>query len=122
MENSETSQDLARSEGKVRFLLQSVTHLVPSRDRDEKLSFIKNVICQLHWRRDFDWNRERMYPYGDDIGLKNRNCFYLIDHHGHDHTAQEEKYQSYGISGRESPSQADKAPSVHMNENLPFGI
>lgn len=45
------------------------------------------------------------------------------------------KYQSYGISGRESPyksdplshlisplAQADKAPSVHMNENLPFWI
>lgn len=46
-----------------------------------------------------------------------------------------EKHQSYGISGRESPcksdplnhlisplAQADKAPSVHMNENPPLRI
>ncbi|KAL7785349.1 hypothetical protein V8C43DRAFT_291194 [Trichoderma afarasin] len=45
------------------------------------------------------------------------------------------KYQSYGISGRESPyksdplshlisplAQADKAPNVYMNENLPLRI
>ncbi|KAL6806921.1 hypothetical protein GGI42DRAFT_319708 [Trichoderma sp. SZMC 28013] len=90
MESPETPQLIAKSEAKVRIFLESATHLVPGRDRDEKLSFIKNLVCQRHWRRDFEWNQERMYPDGD-FGLKNRRCFFLIDHHGHDHTVQEEK-------------------------------
>ncbi|KAM6486356.1 hypothetical protein HDV62DRAFT_350745 [Trichoderma sp. SZMC 28011] len=91
MENSETPQLVAKSEVKVRIFLESVTHLVPDRDRDENLSFIKDVVCQRHWKRDFDWNQERMYPYGDDFSLKNRKFFFLIDHHGHDHAVQEGK-------------------------------
>ncbi|PKK53723.1 hypothetical protein CI102_2381 [Trichoderma harzianum] len=115
VENPETLQVMAKSEGKVRIFLESVTHLVPGRDRDEKLSFIKNIVCQLHWKRDFDWSQERMYPYGDDFGLKNRNCFFLIDHHGDDHTAQEESVPViwYKWTGESL---------VHKNENLPLRI
>lgn len=104
---------------------------MPDRDRDKNLSFIENVVCQRHWKRDFDWNQKRMYPYGDDFSLKNRNCFFLIDHHGHDHAVQEGKVpviwykwmgESLQVGSFESSdltlAQADKAPSVHMNEYL----
>ena len=91
MESSAAPQPEANSAGKVRILLQSATHLVPSDDREEKLDFVKNVVCQHHWQRDFDRTQERRYPHGDDFGPKNRKCFFLIDHHGHDHTAGEEK-------------------------------
>ncbi|KAL6805172.1 hypothetical protein J3E68DRAFT_421460 [Trichoderma sp. SZMC 28012] len=112
MENPET---LAKSEDKVRIVLQPATHLVHGRNRDEELSFMKNIVCQLHWKRDFDCSQERMYPCGDDFDLKNRKCFFLIDHHGHDHTVQEEKVPViwYKWTGESL---------VHMNENLPLRI
>ncbi|EHK26893.1 uncharacterized protein TRIVIDRAFT_62694 [Trichoderma virens Gv29-8] len=115
MENPETPQLVSKSEGKVRVLLESVTHLVPGSDRDEKLSFVKNIVCQRHWKRDFDRSQERMYPYGDFFGLKNRNCFFLIDHHGHDHTVQEEEVPViwYKWTGESL---------IHMNDTLPLWI
>ncbi|KAH8685143.1 hypothetical protein BGZ61DRAFT_356160 [Ilyonectria robusta] len=91
MESSAAQPPVANSTGKVRILLQTITHLVPGSDRPEKLAFIQNTVCQHHWKRDYDFAQERWYPYRDYFGLKNRKCFFLIDHHGHDHTIQEEK-------------------------------
>lgn len=93
MEKPETPQPVAESaQGKVRIVLESVTHLIlPGSDRDEKIRFIKHLVCQRQWSRDFDRNQERIYMHGDYFGLENRKCFFLIDHHGYDHIAQEEK-------------------------------
>ncbi|KAI9164100.1 hypothetical protein HJFPF1_05736 [Paramyrothecium foliicola] len=89
MENQETPPD-ENSSRKVRVLLETYTHLVPGMDRGEKLAFIKNIVCQHYWKRDMDYEQERWYPYRDDFGLENVHCFFLIDHHGHDHTVEEE--------------------------------
>lgn len=91
MENSALPQPEENSADKMRILLQSTTHLVPGDDREEKLDFIRNMVCQIYWQRDFDRAQERWYAHGDDFALKNRKCFFLIDHHGHDHTVKEEK-------------------------------
>ncbi|CAH0047125.1 unnamed protein product [Clonostachys solani] len=85
------AQSVANSAGKVRILLQTVTHLVPGSERHEKLDFVLNIVCQHHWQRDFDFEQERWSSYRDDFGLDKRRCFFLIDHHGYDHTIQEEQ-------------------------------
>ncbi|KAL7929146.1 hypothetical protein V8C35DRAFT_331915 [Trichoderma chlorosporum] len=115
MEQPATPQLMTKSERKVRILLESVTYLVPGSDRGKKLDFVRNVVCQRHWKRDFDWSQERMYPYGDFFGLKNRKCFFLIDHHGHDHTVQEEKVPViwYKWTGESL---------VHINDTFPLWI
>lgn len=77
--------------GKMRILLQTVTHLVPGNDYGEKITFIQNLVRHHQWQRDYDVDQERWYPYRDYFGLPNRRCFFLIDHHGHDHTVEEEK-------------------------------
>ncbi|RMJ15869.1 hypothetical protein CDV36_004475 [Fusarium kuroshium] len=91
MESSAVPQPVTNSTGKVRILLQSVTHLVPGSDRGEKLDFVQNTVCQHHWQRDFDRSQERWYSRGDYFGLKNRKCYFIIDHHGQDHTIEEEE-------------------------------
>jgi hypothetical protein len=90
MDNS-AAKSLATSTGKVRILLQTVTHLVPGNDRGEKFTWIQNTVCQHQWQRDFDRDQERFFPYHDYFGLRDVHCFFLIDHHGHDHAIQEEK-------------------------------
>ncbi|RSM19530.1 hypothetical protein CDV31_001690 [Fusarium ambrosium] len=106
---------MTNSTGKVRILLQSVTHLVPGSDRGEKLDFVRNIVCQHHWQRDFDRDQERWYAHGDNFGLKNRKCYFLIDHHGHDHTVEEEEVPVlwYKWTGESL---------VRVNEELPHKI
>mgnify|MGYP005988769447 FL=1 len=70
--------------------LETVTHLVPGNDRGEKLQFVQNIVCNHIWQRDFDRDQDRMWPRGDKFGLENRNCYFVIDHHGHDHTIEED--------------------------------
>ncbi|RSL72946.1 hypothetical protein CEP53_000948 [Fusarium sp. AF-6] len=112
MESSAAPQPEANSAGKVRILLQSATDLVPGSDRGEKLTFVQNIVCQHHWQRDFDRSQERWYSHGDDFGLKNRKCYFIIDHHGQDHTIEEEEvpvlwYKWTGVS------------LIRVNEELP---
>ncbi|KAI5456677.1 hypothetical protein BGZ63DRAFT_417646 [Mariannaea sp. PMI_226] len=81
MESSAAPQPaLENSAGKVRILLQTFTHLVPGSDLPQHL-----------WKRDFDSAQERIIPYRDHFGLDKIECFFLFDHHGHDHTVPEEK-------------------------------
>lgn len=75
---------------RVRILLQTRTHLVPGYDRQEKINFLQNKVCQLHWQRDFDYNQERYWLHHDYFGLKDIECSLLVDHHGYDHTVQED--------------------------------
>jgi hypothetical protein len=77
--------------GKVRILLQTVTHLVPGNDREGKLHFIRNLTARRQWKRLFDWDQERMWPYHDDFGLDNIKCFFLIDHRGHNHDTTDDQ-------------------------------
>ncbi|KAK0764334.1 hypothetical protein N5P37_003733 [Trichoderma harzianum] len=66
--------------GPVRILVQTVTSLVPGNDYWQRILYIRNIICQYHWNRDFDWDKDRWNSYGDDFGYENRNCYFLIDH------------------------------------------
>ncbi|QYS93775.1 hypothetical protein H0G86_001143 [Trichoderma simmonsii] len=66
--------------GPVRILVQTVTSLVPGNDYGQRIDFIRNIVCQHHWNRDFVWNKDRWNSYGDDFGYENRNCYFLIDH------------------------------------------
>ncbi|KEY71903.1 hypothetical protein S7711_11474 [Stachybotrys chartarum IBT 7711] len=90
MEIAATPLHTGDHKAKVRILLQTLTHLVPGEDRGEKLDFIENLIAQHHWKRDFDRDQERLFLYHDDFGLDNIRCYFLIDHHGYDHTVEEE--------------------------------
>ncbi|CAH0001000.1 unnamed protein product [Clonostachys byssicola] len=115
MESSAVPQPTASASGKVRILLQTITHLVPGSDRAEKLDFIDNLICQHLWKRNFDNTQERRYFYHDYFGLDNVECYFLIDHHGHDHTVEEEKVPVlwYKWTGESL---------VHINQELPSQI
>jgi hypothetical protein len=70
------------SAGPVRILVQTVTHLVPGNDFAERVEYMQNLICQHHWKRDFDWDQDRWNGYGHQFAFRNRNCYFLIDH-GH---------------------------------------
>ncbi|KAL6698027.1 hypothetical protein J3F84DRAFT_406364 [Trichoderma pleuroticola] len=66
--------------GPVRILVQTVTSLVPGNDYGQRIDHIRNIVCQYHWNRDFDWDKGRWNSYGDQFGYENRNCYFLIDH------------------------------------------
>ncbi|KAK4081614.1 uncharacterized protein Triagg1_2355 [Trichoderma aggressivum f. europaeum] len=66
--------------GPVRILVQTVTNLVPGNDYGQRVGYIRNIICQYHWNRDFDASKDRWNSYGDNFGYENRNCYFLIDH------------------------------------------
>ncbi|KAI0469475.1 hypothetical protein F4859DRAFT_486771 [Xylaria cf. heliscus] len=72
----------------VRILVETATHLVPGSFSSDKVERMRNVICQHHWRRDFDGGTDRCYVYGvggDDPtrgraeGDRGRVCFFLVD-------------------------------------------
>lgn len=92
--NAPQPQAGSTSTGKLRVLLQTRTHLLPGDDREERLTFMRNTVCQHVLNRDFDRAQERWFPYRDHFGLHDCECFFLIDHHGYDHTttgAEEEE-------------------------------
>lgn len=68
--------------GPVRILVQTVTHLVPGNNYMERVEYMRNLICQHHWKRDFNRDQERWNVHGDEFAFPNRNCYFLIDH-GH---------------------------------------
>ncbi|VUC32224.1 unnamed protein product [Clonostachys rosea] len=111
MESSVVLQPTTSATGKVRILLQTIAHLVPGSDREEKLTFIDNLICRHFWKRDFDRDQERRFFYHDCFGLDNVECFFLVDHHGYDHTVEEEMVPVlwYKWTG-ESPRKLKKWP------------
>ena len=64
----------------IRILVQTKTHLVPGDEYAERVDRMRNLICQHHWNRDFDWNQDRWNVYGADFGFDDRNCYFLVDH------------------------------------------
>jgi hypothetical protein len=66
----------------VRILVQTITDLVPGNDYAERVEYMRNLICQQHWNRNFDWDQDRWNVYGDHFAYEKRNCYFLIDH-GH---------------------------------------
>lgn len=83
-------QPVANSTPKMRILLQTITHLKLGDVYGDRITFIQNTLCRHLFKRDFDHAQERLFPFRDDFGLNNVKCFFLLDHHGHDHTTQEE--------------------------------
>ncbi|KAF4973625.1 hypothetical protein FZEAL_9269, partial [Fusarium zealandicum] len=72
----------------VRILVQTVTHLVPGNHYGERVEYMRNLICQHHWNRDFDWDQDRWNIHGNDFAIPNRNCYFLIDH-GHSEPSED---------------------------------
>ena len=44
------------------------------------VGYVRNLICQRHWNRDFDWHWDRWNVYGHEFSYENRNCYFLVDH------------------------------------------
>lgn len=65
-----------------RILVQTKTHLVPGNGYHERQLFMMNLMCQLHWKRNYHPRQDRWYVRGARFAYKNRRCFFLIDH-GH---------------------------------------
>jgi hypothetical protein len=63
-----------------RILVQTETHLVPGDDYHQRCLFLLDLICQLHWNRDFDPDQDRWSVYGAWFGYVNRPCYFLVDH------------------------------------------
>ena len=83
----------------VRILVQTVTNLVPGNHYGERVEFMRNLICQHHWNRDFDWDKDRWNAYGDYFSYDNRNCYFLIDH-GHSESSEDPPLLWYKWTGK----------------------
>ncbi|KAJ9132345.1 hypothetical protein NKR23_g11307 [Pleurostoma richardsiae] len=62
-----------------RILVQTKTHLVPGDKYEERCQRMKNLICQFHWKRDFDPNQDRWHAQAA-FGLDDKSCYFLLDH------------------------------------------
>ncbi|CAG9998556.1 unnamed protein product [Clonostachys byssicola] len=74
-------QPVENSTPTMRVLLQTIANLVLG---DVYVRFVDI------FKRDFDHAQERLFPFHDNFGLNNLKCFSLLNHHGHDHTIQED--------------------------------
>lgn len=69
----------------VRILVETVTHLVPGHVYPERVKCMQNIVCQHHWGRDFDDEKDRCYVYGlggrqqSGEGERGHVCFFLVD-------------------------------------------
>jgi hypothetical protein len=70
----------ARLTGPVRIVVQTATHLVPGDAYFGKCEFMRNKICQAHWKYDWDYRQHRWAVYGSDFAFANRRCYFVIDH------------------------------------------
>lgn len=66
--------------GPCRLLLETHTHLVHGDEWVKKVKFLRNIVCNSHFNRDFDPQQDRYYLEGDDFGLPSRPCYLLVDH------------------------------------------
>lgn len=67
----------------VRIVVQTKTHLVKGNGYFERIEFMQNLICQRHWKRNFQFgpqSRDRWDVYGGRFGYDNRDSFFLLDH------------------------------------------
>lgn len=63
----------------MRILVQTKTHLVPGAYYGDKITGMRNLICQHVLHRDFVLGHDRMEGLGLEFGYENRTCFFLID-------------------------------------------
>jgi len=63
-----------------RILVSTVTHLVPGEGFFERTRFIRNLVTQYHWNRDFKTGEDRFEAYNAVFAFANRPCYFLIDH------------------------------------------
>lgn len=66
--------------GPVRILVQTRTHLVPGDVYGEKIEYMRNMICQHAWNRNYIRGPDRWNCYGADFGYPDRTCYFLVDH------------------------------------------
>lgn len=64
----------------VRILISTTTRLVPGNGYFERTEFIRNLVSQYHWKRDFEWGLDRFDTYNAKFGYDYRKCYFLIDH------------------------------------------
>ena len=64
----------------LRILVQTKTDLVPGNGYEERVENMRNLICQHHWKRDFDEHQDRWNVYGQQFGYERRTCYFLVDH------------------------------------------
>jgi len=63
----------------VRILVSTATHLVPGDGFFERTAFMRNLIGQYHWNRDFK-DCDRFEAYNATFGYDNRKCYFVLDH------------------------------------------
>jgi len=83
----------------LRILVQTVTNIVPGNDYAERVEYMRNLICQHHWNRDFDRDQDRWNVYGHHFGYETRNCCFLIDH-GHSESSEDPPVLWYKLTGK----------------------
>ena len=64
----------------LRKLVQTKTDLVPGNGYEERLENRRNLICQHHWKRDFDKHQDRWNVYGHEFSYERRTCYFLVDY------------------------------------------
>ncbi|KAI1486683.1 hypothetical protein F5X96DRAFT_673410 [Biscogniauxia mediterranea] len=64
----------------LRILVQSKTHLIPGHDYHERCTYMRNLICQHVWGRNYDYDQDRWNTYGTDFAYEGKTCFFLVDH------------------------------------------
>ncbi|KAI0431209.1 hypothetical protein F5Y09DRAFT_330513 [Xylaria sp. FL1042] len=67
--------------------------------RPLRILYMRNLICQHHWNRDFDRYQDRWNVYGHEFGYENRNCYFLIDH-GHSESPEDPPVLWYKWTGK----------------------
>lgn len=51
-------------------LVHTTTSRVPGNGRWERVVFMRNLICQHHWNRDFDWDQDRWHSQAMNSAMK----------------------------------------------------
>ena len=64
----------------LRILVQTKTDLVPGNGYEERVENMRNLICQHHWKRDFDKHQDRWNVYGHEFSYERRTCYFLVDY------------------------------------------
>jgi hypothetical protein len=69
-----------RAAGPVRVLVQTLTHLVPTRGKDDRSCVMFDLMCEYHFGCKYDGRVFRMASHNDMLGYDNLRCYFLIDY------------------------------------------
>ncbi|VUC38058.1 unnamed protein product [Clonostachys rosea] len=105
----------------VRILVQTLTHLVPGENNDSKTRDFLNLVCQKHWRCDFEFPKFRWATYGCDFASDNRRCFFLVDH-GRSHDDAAVPILPYEWTGKSFEPRIQLLQVPEIQAKLKYGI